>query len=118
MEGGTNPGTRAKTVRELTIKARFLNRMWLFSAMIFLLLMARSHAGSGGPAVLFVFSFIMEVVSLGFFVLTRRIVRILGNDPDVGEIERWQGFLSYYYYPPFIFRRRRNPYIVVDDEED
>jgi|Deesub1362A_J573_1020465.scaffolds.fasta_scaffold00004_267 hypothetical protein len=109
--------TKRKILRELTIKAKFLNYTALFSIIIFILLLLRLYPNWEHSKWLFAIALFMECFSIGFFVLTRRIKGILEGDPTDEEIIKWANFLSYYYYPKFIFRKKRNPFIVPDDED-
>ncbi|NOZ24930.1 MAG: hypothetical protein GXO94_02410 [Nitrospirae bacterium] len=117
VEGGSEARLRARHLKELKTKARFLNRVSLFSAAVFSVLIARTYPAGRGDGGVLLFAVVMVAVSAGLYLLTRRIAATLGGDPDEAEVSRWERFLSCYYYPSFIFRRKRNPFIVSDDED-
>ena len=108
---------REKIVRELIIKARFLNYFTLFSIIVFSILVIKLYPNWRGSKLLFIFAVFMEIFSFWFFIYLRRILGILRTNPSDQEIVNWADFLSHYYVPKFIFRRKRNPYIVRDDDE-
>lgn len=116
-EGKRDAILREKVLRELRIKTRFLNYVALFAIIIFALLLLKLYPNREHSMALIVFASALEVFAIGFFVLTRRIMTILGGEPRDAEIVKWADFLSHYYYPKFIFRRKRNPFIIPDDED-
>ncbi|GBE35257.1 hypothetical protein BMS3Bbin06_01795 [bacterium BMS3Bbin06] len=115
-----NKKAKEKAVKELIIKAGFLSYVSLFSVVIFFLLLIRFYPDRDSERVIFLFALAMEVFSFIFFLYIRRIIGVLRGNPDVNEIIKLDGFLSFYYYPKFIFRNRKkkNPFIVPDDEDD
>lgn len=112
-----NDTPRDKAVRELAIKARFLNYVCLFSVVIFLLLLIKLAPGWQHSRAVFILALFMEIFSIGFFVKTRRLRNMLERNPRDEELVRAADFLSRYYYPKFIFRRKRNRFIIPDDED-
>lgn len=108
---------RKKVLRELRVKAKFLNYFALFAIIIFALLLLKLYPNREHSMALIVFASAMEAFAIGFFVLTRRIMAVLGGEPEDAEIAKWADFLSHYYYPKFIFRRKRNPFVIPDDED-
>ncbi len=115
-----NKKAKEQAVKELMIRARFLSYVSLFSVVIFFLLLMKFYTVRDSERAIFLFALAMEVFSFIFFLYTRRIIGVLKGTPDVGEIIKLDGFLSFYYYPKFIFRKRKkkNPFIVPDDDDD
>jgi len=108
---------KRELVRELVIKARFLNRFGLFSLAVFLAALWKLYPVRQESRLLFIFSIAMTVISLAFFLLMRRIGRVLDNNPSDADILKWGEFLELYYVPKFILKKRKNPFIVEDDED-
>jgi Na+/melibiose symporter-like transporter len=112
-----NLRVKKRVLKELTIKARFLSYIGLFSIVIFSILLMKLYSKGDSFGILLVFALLMEIFSFWFFIYTRRIIEILRNNPKETDIVKWANFLSYYYYPKFIFRKKGNPYYVPDDED-
>jgi hypothetical protein len=104
-------------IHECIAKAKFLNRFGLIACAIFIFVVFKVYPEWHESKMLFFFSIGMIVISLGFFLLMKRAMNVLGSGPSDEEIMKWGNFLELYYVPKYFIRKAKNPFIVEDDED-
>lgn len=112
-----SPRKKRAFVRECIARAKFLNRFGLIACAIFIFVVLKLYPNLQDSKTLFFFSVFMIVVSLGFYLLMKRAMNVLGNDPSDEEILKWGDFLELYYVPKYFIKKEKNPFIVEDDED-
>jgi hypothetical protein len=104
-------------IRECIAKASFLNKFGLIACIIFIVIVFKLYPTWQESKTLFFFSIGMIIISLGFFLLMKKAMNVLGSNPSDEEILKWGDFLELYYVPKYFIKKKKNPFIIEDDED-
>ncbi len=99
------PENRQAFVGECIAKAKCLYKLGLIACVIFVVAAFRLYPYWQSSRTLFFSIVAMIFVSMGFHLIMRKAVSVLGNNPSDEEVVKWGDFLELYYVPKYFIRK-------------